>query len=113
MNTTKTSTTKKSDKIPAVKHFYDSQAGKKAKRLAKKAMNSNFVKHARGVTKKSGSKKGLIAGAIAAPIALQIGTVAVVAAGGYALWKNRFKIQELLGNLGGSKDEGSASSMGA
>jgi hypothetical protein len=99
MNNTKSSITKKAEKIPAVKHFYDVNAAKKVKKLAKKAMNSNLVKHS-GL--KPASKKGLIGSSVAAPIVLQIGTFAVLAASGYALWKNRSKIQEFIATYGES-----------
>ncbi len=102
MNTTKVSPTKKTaGKIPEVKHFYDSQAVKKVKQLTKKALNSNLVKHS---GKKSGAKgkKDLFGAALAAPVAIQIGTFAVLAAGGYALWKNRDKIKDLIGGISDS-----------
>lgn len=103
MNTTKISHTKKTDKIPAVKHFYDVNAAKKAKRLAKKMMKSRLVKSAKPVR---GRRSTILGAATAAPVAVQLGTFAVLAAGGYALWKNREKIQKFVkGSMEGDRIE--------
>ena len=111
MQTTKANSTKK---IPAVKHFYDIDAAKKAKKLAKKVVNSNLAKTlgVRKGTKKS-AKPGFVGAALVAPVAIQIGTSAALAAGGYALWRNRDKVQSFVTDLMNKEASDIDSSMGA
>jgi len=105
--TTKTSSNRKSTKIPQVKHFYDRGAAGKAKKLAEKALDSKWVKGAKktGSKSKRGSSKSslpteLFDKVTEAPIAVQIGALAVVAAGSYLLWKKRGEIQTFIKDAG-------------
>ena len=104
-------TNKKDTKIPQVKHFYDSQAAKKVKKLAKQALSTNLVKHSRSKTSAKKGSTALFTRVTDSPIAVQLSALAVVAAGSYLLWKNRSTIQEFIKDSGDSLISELGSSM--